>query len=73
MVTAADVQQVYSNLLAGSENHLRAFTQTLSRQTGETYVPQYMDQTAYDAIVAGSVQTGAGLAQGGGRGANRKP
>jgi hypothetical protein len=73
MVTAADVQQVYNNLLAGSENHLRAFTQTLSRQTGETYVPQYMDQAAYDAIVAGSIQTGAGLAQGSGRGANRKP
>ena len=72
-VTAADVQQVYNNLLAGSENHLRAFTQTLSRQSGETYVPQYMDQAAYDAIVSGSTQTGAGLAQGGGRGAGRRP
>ena len=72
-VTAADVQQVYENLLFGSENHLRAFTSVLAQQTGETYVPQYMDQAAYDAILAGSAQTGAGLSQGGGRGGGRRP
>ena len=72
-VTAADVQQVYENLLAGSENHLRAFTSVLAQQTGETYVPQYMDQADYDAILAGSTQTGVGLSQGGGRGAGRRP
>jgi hypothetical protein len=34
--SSADIQLVYNNLLRGSENHLRAFTSTLQRQTGET-------------------------------------
>ena len=59
-LTAADIRQVYENLLFGSENHLRAFTSVLQQQTGVTYVPQYMDQAAYDAIVAESIQSGAG-------------
>lgn len=63
------VEQVYDNLLSGSENHLRAFTSTLTRQTGETYPPQYMSQAAYDAIIASSIQTGAGA----GRGVGRRP
>lgn len=73
LVTAADIQQVYGNLLAGSENHLRAFTSVLAQQTGESYIPQYLDQAVYDAILAGSAQTGAGLSQGGGRGGGRRP
>lgn len=48
----ADIQRVYKNLLAGSENHLRAFVTNLKAQTGETYAPQTMSQSAYDAIVA---------------------
>lgn len=71
-LTAADIRQVYENLLFGSENHLRAFTSVLAQQTGETYVPQYMDQAAYDTIVAESIQSGAGLSQGG-RGGGRRP
>jgi len=71
-LTAADIRQVYENLLFGSENHLRAFTSVLAQQTGEIYEPQYMDQAAYDAIVADSVQSGAGLSQGG-RGGGRRP
>lgn len=71
-LTAADVRQVYENLLFGSENHLRAFTSVLAQQTGEIYEPQYMDQAAYDAIVAESIQSGAGLSQGG-RGGGRRP
>ncbi len=51
-LTAADIRQVYENLLFGSENHLRAFTSVLAQRTGEIYEPQYMDQAAYDAIVA---------------------
>ena len=39
--SSADIQLVYNNLLRGSENHLRAFTSTLQRQTGENYLPQY--------------------------------
>ena len=46
------IRQVYQNLLRGSENHLRAFTSTLERQTGEVYTPQYLDQEAYDEILS---------------------
>jgi hypothetical protein len=66
------IEQVYQNLLSGSENHLRAFTQTLARQTGETYTPQYLSPDAYDAIVGNSAQGGAGMGQGG-RGGGRRP
>ena len=60
--THADIVRVYSNLTAGSENHLRAFTANLQRQTGAAYVPQYMDETAYNAIVnaAGGGAQGSG-------------
>ncbi len=67
----AAIDQVYNNLLTGSENHLRAFTATLARQTGETYVPQYMSQADYDAIIAGGMQTGAGIGMG--QGLGRRP
>jgi hypothetical protein len=52
------IVQVYDNLMAGSENHLRAFVGNLASQTGETYAPQYLEQTAYDAIMASSNNTG---------------
>ncbi len=47
----ADLQQVYTNLLNGSYNHLRAFTSTLQTQVGETYQPQYLTAAAYSAIL----------------------
>ena len=47
----ADIQRVYGNLVRGSQNHLRAFVSTLQRREGETYEPQYLSQTAYEAIV----------------------
>jgi hypothetical protein len=50
-VAHEDVAWVYENLLNGSENHLRAFVTNLSRY-GETYEPVYMDQAAFDEIVA---------------------
>lgn len=50
--THADIKLAYNNLMAGSGNHLRAFVSTLEQQTGERYTPQYLDQAAYDAIVA---------------------
>ncbi len=49
-----DIRIVYENLMAGSENHLRSFVQTLEQQTGETYQPQYLDQATYDAIMSGT-------------------
>ncbi len=36
----ADIKLVYTNLLRGSQNHLRAFTTTLARTAGETVQPQ---------------------------------
>jgi hypothetical protein len=53
-VTRADIQVVYQNLENGSENHLRAFSGSLERQTGETYLPQYMSADDYQAITSTS-------------------
>lgn len=63
------IQRVFSNLLQGSSNHLRAFTSTLITQTGETYQPQFMSTDAYQAIIDGAI-TGGGQGRGarGGRG-----
>ncbi|MCK4901592.1 MAG: DUF2202 domain-containing protein [Anaerolineales bacterium] len=66
----ADIQRVYENLLNGSYNHLRAFVSTLERQTGETYVPQYMSQDAYDAILSTGMVRGGQGGQGKGSGGN---
>lgn len=55
----ADIQQVFTNLLNGSMNHLRAFVSTLKTQTGEVYAPQYLNADAYQAILESS--TGAGM------------
>lgn len=64
----ADIQQVYRSLLAGSENHMRAFVGTLQQQTGETYTPQYIDQATFDAIMAASNGHGQGQGGHGGQG-----
>ena len=60
----ADIELVYENLLKGSRNHLRAFASTLTRQTGETYQPQYLDPASYESIVNSARETGAGQGQG---------
>ena len=56
----ASIIMVYENLLAGSENHLRAFVRTLERQTGETNMPQYLSQEEFDAIVSSPSGVGGG-------------
>jgi hypothetical protein len=55
-----NIIQVYTNLLSGSENHLRAFVSNLERQSGQQYQPVYLDQDAYQAILAGGAGQGAG-------------
>ena len=61
-----DIQVVYENLAKGSRNHLRSFVGMLERQVGETYVPQYLTMEAYEAIIAGDIETiGDGTGQGG--------
>lgn len=45
------VLTVYASLNAGSENHLRAFDRALTAR-GETYTPQVITTTEYEAITA---------------------
>lgn len=52
-----DVLTVYGNLSKGSRNHLRSFTSQLAG-LGVTYVPQYLDQATYDAILASPMERG---------------
>ena len=58
----AAIERVYNSLLAGSENHLRAFVSNLNPRTGETYAPQYLSQAAHNAIVTASGSQVAGMA-----------
>jgi hypothetical protein len=69
----ADILQVFNNLVAGSENHLRAFVNNYERQTGEAYQPQYLSWDAYQAIVSaasgnGQANRGGGNGKGNGNG-----
>lgn len=51
--TRADITAVYSNLLRGSGNHLRAFVPQWERVTGQTYTPQVLSAAEYAAIMDG--------------------
>jgi hypothetical protein len=64
----ADIQWVYNNLMTGSSNHLKAFTSTLTQQTGEVYQPQYLSAEAYQSIIAGSMGNGNQGGRGNGNG-----
>ena len=68
-----DIRRAYENLMAGSENHLRAFVSNLKNRTGETYQPQYLSQAAYDAIVTASGSQGGGNGGSRGRWGGRRP
>lgn len=45
-----DIKLVYSNLLSGSKNHLRAFVRNIDAQ-GEEYSPVYLDIDNFDTII----------------------
>jgi hypothetical protein len=45
-----DIIKVFSNLLEGSKNHLRAFVKELDKQ-GVTYEPFYLSQDEFDDII----------------------
>lgn len=71
--TPADVAQVYQQLLQGSYNHLRSFVGQWEAQTGATYQPQYLDDQAYQTILAdvnGNRNSGNGGNGGSGNGGN---
>lgn len=64
-----DIVTVYHSLLAGSENHLRAFVSSWERQTGETYQSRHLDDGEYAAIMGGTQGTnGKGYGGNGGQG-----
>jgi len=52
-----DIELVFSNLLKGSRNHLRSFVKVLKNQ-GITYVPQYLSQAEYNAIINSPMESG---------------
>ena len=53
-----DLEQLYSNLMRGSRNHLRAFAERIEEAAGEDYSAQLLDQEAVDAIVNTPFETG---------------
>lgn len=57
LVDNPDIVLVYQNLMQGSRNHLRSFMKVLTQQGG-TYVPQYLSQTDFDAIVNSPMEAG---------------
>lgn len=52
-----DIELVYNSLLKGSRNHLRSFVKVLNSQ-GVTYIPLYLSQAEYDAIINSPMETG---------------
>jgi len=56
-VTHADIAEVYESLVLGSRNHLRAFYSNVTA-AGATYVPVYLDQATFDAIVTSPKEQG---------------
>ena len=49
--THDDLDQVYTNLMNGSKNHLRAFAGQIENLTGEDYEAQFMPQEEVDEIL----------------------
>lgn len=52
-----DIATVYTNLMKGSRNHLRAFTRVLNR-LGEEYQPQYISEEEYEYIISTPMERG---------------
>ncbi|MCB9163607.1 MAG: DUF2202 domain-containing protein [Flavobacteriales bacterium] len=50
--TTTSVDRVYGKLQCGSRNHLRSFVDAIN-SAGGSYAPQYLEQDAYDTILAG--------------------
>jgi len=54
------LQRLYSNLLSGSHNHLRAFASLLESEVAVTYEPQHLDAESYGVIIASEGERGPG-------------
>ena len=53
----ANIIAVYDNLMLGSRNHLRAYYGSVLA-AGGTYMPVYLDQASFDAIVTSPRERG---------------
>ena len=62
-----DIKMVYDNLMKGSRNHLRSFTSVIQKQTGITYIPQYLSEDEYQSIIGSEIER-SGKDQGKGKG-----
>jgi len=62
----SSIISVDENLQRGSRNHIRSFTQTLSRY-GVSYSPTYLTESEYLEIISGGTESGSGLGNKGGR------
>lgn len=47
----ADIKYVYENLKNGSQRHLQSFVKNIEKNA-ETYTPQFISQSDYDAIIS---------------------
>lgn len=52
-----DIKLVYDMLTKGSRNHMRSFYKNILNVSG-TYVPQYITQAEFDAIINSPMETG---------------
>jgi hypothetical protein len=52
-----DIRLVYTSLTKGSRNHLRSFYKNIL-SIGSNYTPQYITQSAFDAITNSAMETG---------------
>ncbi|HED11825.1 MAG TPA: DUF2202 domain-containing protein [Caldithrix abyssi] len=52
-----DIEYVYSNLMRGSRNHLRAYVKNLDRNN-VTYAPQYLSEEEYLDIINSDMEKG---------------
>ncbi|NPA47371.1 MAG: DUF2202 domain-containing protein [Thermococci archaeon] len=64
---SADINSVYEHLMAGSENHLRAFTRNLEAY-GVTYTPQVLSEEQYSKIISSTNEMKKGSEKCRGRG-----
>ncbi len=55
--TNQSIINVYTNLMNGSKNHLRAFVTQL-KERGEGYTPQYISQEEYEKIISSEITRG---------------
>ena len=52
-----DIKLVYDMLTKGSRNHMRSFYKNILN-VGGTYIPQYVTQAEFDAIINSAMETG---------------